>query len=70
MLNVESNDTIATSTPLEIDSQRNKAIIRGQINFNFQDNRDLDQTEDVDMYSVELQAGDRITIDLDSVPSK
>ncbi|MBE9215027.1 pre-peptidase C-terminal domain-containing protein [Plectonema cf. radiosum LEGE 06105] len=68
VLDVESNDTIATSTPLEIDSQTNKAIVRGQINFNFQNNRDVDQTEDVDMYSVELQAGDRITIDLDSIP--
>ncbi|MGF1676350.1 MAG: PPC domain-containing protein, partial [Rivularia sp. (in: cyanobacteria)] len=65
---VESNDTIGTSTPLEINSETNKAIVRGQINFNFQNNRDVDQTEDVDMYSVELQTGDRITIDLDSIP--
>ncbi|MEO1799100.1 MAG: pre-peptidase C-terminal domain-containing protein [Cyanobacteria bacterium J06629_2] len=64
----ESDDTIATSIPIAINGDRNSAIARGAIDFDFSNNRDVDQTEDVDMYSVELQAGDRLTLDLDSIP--
>ena len=64
----ESDDTIDTAIPIGINGDRSKAIVRGEIDFNFGNNRDVDQTEDVDMYSVELQAGDRLTIDLDSIP--
>ena len=72
----ESDDTIDTSIPIEINGERNSAIARGAIDFDFSNNQDVDQTEDVDMYSVELQQGDkpdgmaslRLTLDLDSVP--
>ena len=64
----ESDDTIATSIPIAINGDRNSAIVRGEIDFDFGNNREVDQTEDVDMYSVELQAGDRLTLDLDSIP--
>ncbi|MEL4896888.1 pre-peptidase C-terminal domain-containing protein [Crocosphaera sp. Alani8] len=64
----ESDDTIATAIPIAINSERNTGIATGAIDFDFRNNRDVDQTEDVDMYSVELEAGDRLTIDLDSIP--
>ena len=64
----ESNDTIETSIPIAVNGERTKAIVKGEIDFNFGNNRDVDQTEDVDMYSVELEAGSRITLDLDSIP--
>jgi hypothetical protein len=64
----ESDDTIDTSIPIAINGDRSTALVRGEIDFDFGDNRDVDQTEDVDMYSVELQTGDRLTLDLDSIP--
>ena len=65
----ESDDTIATSIPIAINSDRSSAIVTGEIDFNFGNNRDVDQTEDVDMYSVQLEAGDRLVVDLDSIAS-
>ena len=64
----ESDDTIDTSIPIEINGERNTALVLGAIDFDFSNNQDVDQTEDVDMYSVELQSGDRLTLDLDSIP--
>ena len=62
---VESNDTLGTATTVALSSGSPKAIATGTINFDFDNNRDVDATEDVDIYRFELAAGDIIILDLD-----
>ena len=62
---VESNDTLGTATTVALSSGSPKAIATGTINFDLDNNRDVDATEDVDIYRFELAAGDIIILDLD-----
>ncbi|MEM9272652.1 MAG: TIGR03118 family protein [Cyanobacteria bacterium P01_F01_bin.143] len=62
---IESNDTIATATNVSLSTDAPEAIATGSINFDFDNNRDVDATEDVDLYAFELAAGDTIILDLD-----
>ena len=63
-----NNDTMATAQPLGLSAAAPRVTVEGQFAQRFEDPLNTcDATEDVDMYSVELQAGDRITIDADSV---
>ncbi|MEM9809028.1 MAG: PPC domain-containing protein, partial [Cyanobacteria bacterium P01_D01_bin.56] len=62
---VESNDTLATATLVSLSTDSPKAIATGSINFDFDNNRDVDATEDVDLYAFELEAGDTIKLDVD-----
>ncbi|MEO0768692.1 MAG: TIGR03118 family protein, partial [Cyanobacteria bacterium J06649_4] len=64
---IESNDTLNTATRVSISTESPKAIATGSINFDFDNNRDVDATEDVDLYSFELAAGDTIKLDVDAV---
>ena len=63
------NDTIATAEATGLSADNATVTINGEISGNFFD-EDLslrtDQTEDVDMYSVELAAGDVLRIDTDA----
>lgn len=65
----EQNDTIATATATGLTADSATVTINGEISGNFFDS-DLslrtDETEDVDMYSVELAAGDVLRIDTDA----
>jgi len=65
------NDTIATATATNISPETKVVSINGEISGNFFDS-DLSQrtdlSEDVDIYSLDLQAGDRVTFDIDSIP--
>ncbi|MEM9272650.1 MAG: PPC domain-containing protein [Cyanobacteria bacterium P01_F01_bin.143] len=62
----ESNDTISTANIVNLSSDAPKAIATGTINFDFENNRDVDATEDVDFYAFDLTAGDTIKLDLDT----
>ncbi|MEM9091466.1 MAG: TIGR03118 family protein [Cyanobacteria bacterium P01_F01_bin.53] len=62
---IESNDTLSTATLVSLSTESPKAIATGSINFNFENNRDVDATEDVDLYAFELAAGDTIKLDVD-----
>ena len=62
---IESNDTLATATSVSLSTASPKVIATGSINFDFDNNRDVDATEDVDLYAFELAAGDTIRLDLD-----
>jgi len=62
------NDTIATAMPLGLSAATPRVLVEGQFVQRFEARANTaDATEDVDMFSVELQAGGRITIDADSV---
>ncbi|MEM9274933.1 MAG: TIGR03118 family protein [Cyanobacteria bacterium P01_F01_bin.143] len=62
---IESNDTLATATPLGAIDANNSAVVIGALAFDFENNPGVDETEDVDLYSFELNAGDTVAIDLD-----
>ncbi|MDB9374549.1 DVUA0089 family protein, partial [Nodularia sphaerocarpa] len=66
MMEAEQNDTIATAEATGLSVDKNQVVIEGAIDFNFRNNRLVDQTEDVDMYSFELAAGDTVRIDIDA----
>ncbi|MEM9217856.1 MAG: TIGR03118 family protein [Cyanobacteria bacterium P01_F01_bin.150] len=66
LLEIESNDTIATATLVSLSPDMPHAIATGSINFDFENNRDVDATEDVDLYAFELAAGDTIQLDVDT----
>jgi Bacterial pre-peptidase C-terminal domain len=63
-----NNDTIATAMPLGLTAESSNVAVEGAFAQRFGNPANsADATEDVDMYSVDLQAGDRITVDADSV---
>ena len=65
LVETESNDTIGTATPVDITTTTPHAIATGSLSFDFENNPDIDATEDVDLYAFELAAGDTIRLDLD-----
>ena len=65
LIEAESNDTLSTANLVALSVDAPKAIATGSINFDFDNNRDVDATEDVDLYRFELAAGDTIILDLD-----
>ena len=62
---IESNDTLDTATLVALSTESPKAVATGSISFDFDNNRDVDATEDVDLYAFELEAGDTIKLDID-----
>lgn len=66
LVEIESNDTFDTATSVAITTESPHAIATGAINFDFENNRDVDATEDVDLYAFELAAGDTIRLDVDA----
>ncbi|MEM7061659.1 MAG: TIGR03118 family protein [Cyanobacteria bacterium P01_B01_bin.77] len=66
LIEIESNDTLDTATAVALSAESPKAIATGSINFDFDNNRDVDATEDVDLYAFDLAAGDTIRLDLDA----
>ncbi|MEO1387489.1 MAG: pre-peptidase C-terminal domain-containing protein [Cyanobacteria bacterium J06634_6] len=63
-----NNDTIANAQVLDLSAENSNLRIAADITQRFEDRTNTaDATEDVDMYEVNLTAGDRITIDADSV---
>ncbi|NEQ47708.1 MAG: TIGR03118 family protein [Leptolyngbya sp. SIOISBB] len=66
LIETEANDTIDTAIPVALTPELPHAIVSGSINFDFDNNRDVDATEDVDFYAFELAAGDTIRLDLDA----
>lgn len=69
----ESNDTIEFAQPLGLNDVYSEASVAGEIDYD-NDNRIevgeerlyVDFTEDVDIYSFDLQAGDTINLDIDA----
>ena len=66
LIETEANDTIDTATPVVLTTETPQAIATGAINFDFENNRDVDATEDVDLYTFDLAAGDTIRLDVDA----
>ncbi|MEM8827921.1 MAG: TIGR03118 family protein [Cyanobacteria bacterium P01_G01_bin.19] len=64
---IESNDTLDTATFLGAINANNSAVVTGELAFDFDNNPGIDDTEDVDLYGFELNAGDTVAIDLDEV---
>ncbi|MEO0518189.1 MAG: TIGR03118 family protein [Cyanobacteria bacterium P01_A01_bin.116] len=64
---IESNDTFATATPIPLSTDSPKTTAAGSINFDFDNNREVDATEDVDLYTFDLAAGDTIKLDVDAL---
>ncbi|MEM9219344.1 MAG: TIGR03118 family protein [Cyanobacteria bacterium P01_F01_bin.150] len=62
---IESNDTLNTAILVPISTESPKAIATGSISFDLENNPGVDATEDVDLYSFELTAGDTIKLDID-----
>ncbi|MEL6763757.1 MAG: PPC domain-containing protein [Cyanobacteria bacterium J06607_6] len=65
LIETEANDTIDTAIPVVLTTETPRAIASGSINFDFDNNRDVDASEDVDLYAFDLAAGDTIRLDLD-----
>ncbi len=63
---IESNDTLASATPISLSTDSPKAAATGSISFDFDNNREVDATEDVDFYAFDLAAGDTIKLDVDA----
>ncbi|WP_413160456.1 PPC domain-containing protein [Capilliphycus salinus ALCB114379] len=61
----EPNDTIAEAIATNLSADNNTVSLDSAISFTF-GNRLVDQTEDVDMYSFELEAGDTVVLDIDA----
>ena len=62
---IESNDTLDTATLVALSTESPKAVATSSISFDFDNNPDVDATEDVDLYAFELEAGDTIKLDVD-----
>jgi len=66
-----NNDTIADALTLDLSTDNPNLQVQGDISQRYLDRSNTaDATEDVDMYAVTLSAGDRITIDADSVTTE
>ena len=66
-----NNDTIANAQMLDLSAENANLRVQAEITQRFEDRSNTaDATEDVDMYAVQLSAGDRITIDADSVTTE
>lgn len=64
----EFNDTIADATDTELSVLHPNFTMNAEID-SIRSTRNLvDATEDVDMYAFEMQAGDTVKIDIDSIP--
>ena len=63
---IESNDTLNTANLVSLSTELPKAIATGSLNFDFDNNRDVDASEDVDFYAFDLAAGDTIRLDVDA----
>jgi Ca2+-binding RTX toxin-like protein len=64
----EFNDTLADAIDTELSPDNLSFKMEAQINSIPATRNLIDATEDVDMFSFELEAGDTITIDIDSIP--
>ncbi|WP_414620894.1 pre-peptidase C-terminal domain-containing protein, partial [Calothrix sp. CCY 0018] len=66
------NDTIAEAINLNLNPENTDTTVKGSINGLDSDDefflKAVDFTEDVDFYSFNLEAGDKVKIDLDSIP--
>ena len=66
-----NNDTIADAEMLDLTADNPNIQVQAEFAQRFEDRSNtVDATEDVDMFKVVLQAGDRITIDADSVTTE
>ncbi|MBE9216534.1 pre-peptidase C-terminal domain-containing protein [Plectonema cf. radiosum LEGE 06105] len=68
----DSNDTIAQAVDLNLNPENSNATVRARLS-SLEPNEDFftdikDPTEDVDLYSFNLKAGDTVKIDVDSIP--
>lgn len=63
-----NNDTVADALMLDLSADNPNLKVQGEISQRYLDRSNTaDATEDVDMFKVDLSAGDRITIDADSI---
>jgi len=65
---VELNDTIADATDTELSADNTSFMIQAEIGTTRATRNLIDATEDVDMYSFTMKAGDTVTLDVDSIP--
>ena len=66
-----NDDTIATAQTLDLSAENSNILVQAAFEQRFEDpNNTADATEDVDMFAVQLTAGDVITIDADSVTTE
>ncbi|MEM9218706.1 MAG: pre-peptidase C-terminal domain-containing protein [Cyanobacteria bacterium P01_F01_bin.150] len=64
----EFNDTIADATDTGLNADNLSFILQAEIDSTRATRNFIDPTEDVDMYAFDLEAGDTITLDIDSIP--
>lgn len=62
----ESNDTLAKAVKTELSPEKTYFATKGAISHDY-DNNYVDASEDVDLYSFTVKAGDQVTIDVDSI---
>ena len=63
-----NDDTIATAQTLDLSAENSNILVQASFDQRYLDrDNTADATEDVDMFRVELNAGDVITVDADSV---
>jgi hypothetical protein len=67
LIEAEANDTIPLAFATGLSSDRNILSISGEIAAHGEGAEAIDASEDVDFYSFELQAGDAVAIDVDSI---
>ncbi len=65
---VEYNDTISEATETLLSPDSLSFMLQAEINSTRQTRNTIDATEDVDMYAFELEAGETVAIDIDSIP--
>ncbi|MEM9275630.1 MAG: pre-peptidase C-terminal domain-containing protein [Cyanobacteria bacterium P01_F01_bin.143] len=64
----ESNDTIATATDTGLSLLSPNFLLQAEIDSTRATRNLIDATEDVDIYAFNLEAGESVTIDVDSIP--
>ena len=67
LIEAETNDTIPLAFATGLSAERSTLAISGEIAAHGTGVEAVDASEDVDFYSFELQAGDQVAIDVDSV---
>ncbi|MGB3300992.1 MAG: pre-peptidase C-terminal domain-containing protein, partial [Phormidesmis sp.] len=63
----ELNDTLATATDMGLSADNPSFMLQAEIDSTRATRNLIDATEDVDMYAFQMQAGDTIKIDIDSI---
>lgn len=62
----EPNDVLPAAIATGLSAENASISLEGEIGLDFDKNRGVDNTEDVDFYRFDLRAGDTVKIDIDT----